>query len=136
MTKILPLVGLILAVLYVVGTAIQPNILKVGTWRIPATVCVFFSAWSIYTVYQEGLGGFVTLHTTSATGTQVWCDLLIAVCIGWTWLMPKARDLDMNVVAWSILVICTGCVGLSAMMARVYYLEEEGTAAEMEPLVE
>lgn len=143
MTKILPLVALVLAVLYVLVTAIHPTIqqsfLKVGTWRIPATVCVFFSAWSFYTVYEEGLAGFVTLHATSATGTQVWCDLLIAIGIGWTWLMPKARNLNMNILGWAIFVVCTGCVGLSAMLARVYYLEEEelngGTPGEQQPLI-
>lgn len=92
-------------------------------WIVPALVSATFLAWSIYAIAQDGLIGFWINHTGTAIGNQVWFDLLIAVAIGWSLLLPRARAAGMRIWPWLALICATGCIGLAAMLARCRYLE-------------
>jgi hypothetical protein len=96
-------------------------------WLGPAAVSALFLVWSVYAVAAEGPLGFWPNHTANAWGNQVWFDLLIAVAIGWTLLLPRARAVGMQVWPWLALICCTGCIGLAAMLARCRFLESRST---------
>jgi hypothetical protein len=57
-------------------------------------------------------------------GNQIWFDLLLAAGIGWFLIVPQAKDLNMRLLPWLVLIVCTGCIGFSAMVARMLYLRE------------
>lgn len=117
--QILPAVAAALLALAMLGTANG----AAASWRVPAAVCALFLGWSLYTVAAEGPLGFWPNHTQNAWGNQVWFDLLIAVGIGWALLLPRARAVGMRPAPWLVLILCSGCIGLSAMLARCGYLE-------------
>lgn len=122
--QFLPIVAAILLVLAMLGAASG----KSGSWLVPATVCALFLGWSLYTVAAEGPFGFWPNHTQNAWGNQVWFDLLIAIGIGWALLMPRAQAVGMRPLPWAVLILCTGCIGLTAMLARCLFLEHRPTA--------
>lgn len=122
--QFLPAVALVLLVLAMIATVSG----KSGSWLVPAGVCALFLGWSIYTVASEGPFGFWPNHTQNAWGNQVWFDLLIAIGIGWTLLLPRARAMGMRPLPWLVLILCSGCIGLSAMLARCLYLEQRPSA--------
>jgi hypothetical protein len=117
--QFLPIVAAILLVLAMLGAASG----KSGSWLVPGAVCAVFLGWSLYTIIIEGPFGFWPNHTQNAWGNQVWFDLLIAVGIGWNLLLPRARAAGMRLWPWLVLILCSGCIGLSAMLARCLYLE-------------
>ena len=92
-------------------------------WTVPALAAAAFLGWSLYTVAEEGLAGVWAEHTRNAWGNQIWFDLLIAIAIGWTLLLPRARAAGMSTWRWLALICATGCIGLAAMLARCLYLE-------------
>ena len=116
---ILPIAALVLFLLTTVREGLRPS----RGWQFAALVCGVFLGWSLYTVAAEGLLGFWPNHTQNAWGNQVWFDLLIAIAIGWTLLLPRARAAGMQPWPWLALICATGCIGLAAMFARCRYLE-------------
>ena len=116
---LLPIAALVLFLLTTIGEGLRPS----NGWIVAATVSGAFLAWSIYSVAAEGPLGFWPNHTANAWGNQVWFDLLIAVAIGWTLLLPRARAVGMQAWPWFGLICATGCIGLAAMFARCRYLE-------------
>ncbi|QUJ75572.1 hypothetical protein KDD17_11440 [Sulfitobacter albidus] len=93
-------------------------------WQVPAVASALFAAYSLYAVASGGPTGFWTEHTRNAWGVQIWFDLLLAVAVALALLMPRARAQGMRVWPWTALVLGTGCIGLTAMMARLMYLED------------
>jgi hypothetical protein len=93
-------------------------------WLLPTAISLLFLLFSIQTVMTEGLFGFWTEHTRNFWGNQIWLDLLLAVGIGWFLAVPQAKALGMRPLPWLVLIVCTGCIGFSAMMARLLYLQE------------
>lgn len=92
-------------------------------WRTVALVAAGFAGWSIFAIAGEGLFGFWPNHTANAWGNQVWFDLLIALAIGWFLLLPRAKTAGMGTWPWLMLIVCTGSIGLLAMLARCLFLE-------------
>ena len=72
---------------------------------------------------NEGMAGVWREHTRNAWGNQIWLDLLIAIAIAWSVLLPRARAAGMRTWPWLVLILSTGCIGLAAMFARCRYLE-------------
>jgi len=103
--------------------------LKNGLWQVPALFCALFAAWSLYAVIQEGPTGFWPEHTRNLWGNQIWFDLLIAITIGWFFIVPKAKALGMRLPLWLIFIFCTGSIGLTAMLARFLYLQDRQITA-------
>ena len=98
-----------------------------GVWLFPASVSFLFLLYSIQTILEEGSLGFWTSHTSSLWGTQIWVDLLIAIGVGWYFVVPRAKGLGMRTLPWVFIILGTGCIGFLAMVARVFYLEERNT---------
>lgn len=119
MYQILPVVAAGLFALATIGAATRSAV----DWKVPALVSVLFLGWSLYTVANEGLVGVWAEHTRNAWGNQIWFDLLIAVAIAWSLLLPRAKAVDMRIWPWLALIVATGCIGLTAMFARCRYLE-------------
>ena len=86
-----------------------------------------FVAFSLFAVLQEGPLGFWTEHTRNFWGNQIWFDLLLGVATAWTFMLPRAKSVGLNLPLWGVLVLATGCIGLTAMAARVLYLESQRT---------
>ena len=82
-----------------------------GGWLLAATASSLFAIWSGYAVFAGGWGN------------QIWFDLLLAVGVAWSLLLPRARSVGMRVVPWTLFVLATGSIGLCAMFARCLYLE-------------
>lgn len=93
-------------------------------WMPAAALSAAFAAFSVVTLIHEGPTGFWVEHTRNLWGNQIWFDLLLAVGVAWVMMVPRARSVGMNPLPWLVLVMCTGCIGLCAMLARVLYLED------------
>lgn len=92
-------------------------------WLVPALLSLAFLLFSLATVRREGLLGFWGNHTGSLWGNQVWFDLLFALAIAWTLILPRARKQGMLTLPWLLAICATGCIGFLAMLARLTYLE-------------
>ncbi len=123
MTQILPIISGCLAVLFIFYTATRDGDMK-NRWIVPALFSLLFFGFSIASVISEGPFGFWPEHTRNLWGNQIWFDLLLAVCIGWFLIAPKAKSLGMKLFPWGIIVMGTGCIGFTAMLARMLYLQD------------
>ena len=101
-----------------------------NAWMIPAIVCVLITYWTVYTLITAGIWSFWMVEQ-STTGVQLWCSLWIAISLAWNWLLPEARKLNMNVMVWAVLVLCTGSIGLSAMLARIMFIKERSISVSL-----
>ena len=94
-------------------------------WIFPGILSVLFFAWSFSALIIEGPTGFWTEHTRNMWGNQIWFDLLIAVGIAWYLIIPRAKKLGMSNLLWLSIIVCTGCIGLLAMLALILFLENQ-----------
>lgn len=122
-TRILPIIAGCLAVLFVLYNVFEDGEMK-KSWVVPALFSLLFFAFSIASIISEGPLDFWPEHTRNMWGNQIWFELLIAVCIGWFFITPKAKALGMKLLPWGLIVLGTGCIGFTAMVARVLYLQE------------
>ena len=120
---VLPIVAVLLFIGAALTLAARPSSELTGSWLVPATFAAAFLAWSLYTIGSEGPLGFWPNHTANAWGNQVWFDLLLAIGTAWALLLPRARAVGMRPLPWLVLIICTGSIGLLAMVARCLLLE-------------
>jgi hypothetical protein len=93
-------------------------------WWWPALASALFATFSVATVVSEGLFGFWAEHTRHLWGNQIWFDLLLAIGTAWCFIVPKAKDVGMRPWPWLLLVLCTGSVGITAMLARLLFLQQ------------
>lgn len=100
-----------------------------GAWIAPAALSGLFLAWTLFTVAHSGLLAVWSEHTHGAWGNQIWFDLLMAIGLALTLLVPRARAVGMRPLAWLLLVAASGSIGLYAMLARCLYLEARGRGA-------
>ena len=126
---VLPIVAILLFIGAGLTLAARSSTGRTGSWLLAAALSGLFTAWSLYTVAAEGPLGFWPNHTSSAWGNQVWFDLLLAIGTAWALLQPRARAVGMRPVPWLILIVCTGSIGLLAMLARCLFLENRQSQA-------
>lgn len=124
LTQILPLIAGFLTTLFVVYNIYREGVNMKNAWIFPAVLSAAFLVFSIMAGISEGAFGFWTEHTRNMWGNQIWFDLLMAAGIGWFLIVPQAKALKMRLLPWGILVISTGCIGFTAMIARMLYLRE------------
>lgn len=93
-----------------------------SSWMFPAALSALFLAYSAIAILNEGPLGFWTEHTRNLWGNQIWFDLLLAIGVGWTLIVGPARALGMKLIPWLFLILCTGSIGVLAMVARFLYL--------------
>ena len=99
-------------------------------WMIPAAISILFLMYSLQTIVAEGLFGFWETHISSLWATQIWVDLLIAIGIGWSFMVPRAKAVGMHTIAWVVVILLTGCIGFLAMVSRMLYLEQKTSVAD------
>lgn len=125
MTSFLPAA---VAVLFIVFTILfsftKGNTIKYS-WLFPSALSLLFLIFSIITIIGEGQTGFWVEHTRNMWGNQIWFDLLFAVGIGWFLIVPEAKARKMRLIPWLFLIFATGCIGFTAMVARLLYLHEK-----------
>lgn len=127
MTQILPWIAAALLVAIAVTVIVGRGAGGTGSWRSFAVFSAAFFGFTVYAIAREGLG-FWTEHTRNLWGNQIWFDLLLAVGTAWVWVVPRARAQCMHLWGWLVLVLATGCIGLTAMVARMLWLEEQSSA--------
>jgi hypothetical protein len=122
LTEIAPIIITLAALIYVFNTLrADPR----HSWVIPAAVSAAFFIWTVVAMAQEGPFGFWSNHTGSLWGNQVWFDLLFAIAIAWTLVLPRAKKRGMKQLPWLALICATGCIGFMAMLARLLFLEKQ-----------
>lgn len=82
-----------------------------------------FALYSVITIAAEGPLGFVANHDSNLWGVQVWYDLVIALTVALTFVVPRARAVGMNVPLYLVATGLSGSIGLLAMVARLFWLE-------------
>lgn len=126
--QILPIAAGCLFLIITIWVLLKPAKDGRRGWAIPSLLFILFTGFSIYTVATDGLIGFWNNHTVNASGNQVWFDLLLAIGIAWTLILPRARAQNMRLPLWLAFICCTGCVGVLAMLSRLFWLENEATS--------
>ncbi|QDH34516.1 hypothetical protein [Porphyrobacter sp. YT40] len=101
-----------------------------GSAMLAAVLSGGFASYTAIQIAQEGVIGFYTNHTQNLTGLQVWWDLVMCAMIALFFIAPRARKMGMNVTAWGILVGGTASIGLLAMCARLFWLENRAANAD------
>jgi uncharacterized BrkB/YihY/UPF0761 family membrane protein len=123
LTSVLPFITGVLLIAFIFQSINRSEKINM-IWIFPATLSFLFLLLSITAVINEGPFGFWTEHTRNFWGNQIWVDLLLAAGIGWYFILPRAKNQNMNLIFWGTLIIATGCIGFTAMVSRLLYLEE------------
>lgn len=116
---IAPVVGGLIALLTILNAKRE-----IGSAAAAAILFAGFSAFTAVQIGREGVIGFYTNHSQSLTGLQVWWDLITCALIALFFIVPRARAAGMNILPWALLVGTTASIGLLAMCARLFWLEQ------------
>lgn len=114
---------------FVLTHALRPRPLGPSAWIGAAALCAAFAGWSLHAILTGGAFGFWVEHTRNAWGVQIWFDLLLAAGCALVFMVPEARQVGMRPLPWVVLVLCSGAIGLLAMLARILYLRDRGRTA-------
>jgi hypothetical protein len=120
---ILPLLAGLAVATFVLTLALRTRPLGPSAWIGAAILSAAFAGWSLYAILTGGPFGFWVEHTRNAWGVQIWFDLLLAASCALMFMVPEARRLGMHPLPWVVLVLCSGAIGLLAMLARILYLK-------------
>jgi hypothetical protein len=120
--EIVPPAATVLLVAFMVTRTMGVTLPKQHVWKVPALLAALFAAFSARAMVTGGAFGFWKEHSRNAWGNQIWLDLLLAVGVSWFLIVPQAKALGMRVMPWLLAIICSGCIGLLAMLARLLYL--------------
>ncbi|MHA7818050.1 MAG: hypothetical protein ACX930_00205 [Erythrobacter sp.] len=101
-----------------------------GSPLIAAMLCAAFTGYTAVQLWSEGPAMFWVNHSQNLTGIQVWWDLIISVLVALFFVVPRARKVGMNVPLWAVAVIATASIGLLAMCARLFWLEQATPTTE------
>ena len=123
-TSLLPIIAAVLFLIFMFFQLSGRDAPVKHGWLFPAGLSLLFFGFSLAAVFIEGPTGFWPEHTRNLWGNQIWFDLLLAVGVGWFFMVPPARSVGMRPLPWLILIVCTGSIGLLAMLARLLYLQE------------
>lgn len=74
-------------------------------------VLVPFTVLTVYAVAQVGYIGIFDYHRHSPAGWQVFADLVIALLLVLTYLVPEARKAGRNPWPWVVLTLFLGSFG-------------------------
>lgn len=120
--------GLMFGVAAILSIALRPN--APGSALIAGALSAGFAAFSAVTIATEGVFPVILNHTTNLWGVQVWWDLLFSLSVAFFFAAPRARAQGMNLPLWTLFVLATASIGLLAMVARLFWLEQ---ARETQP---
>lgn len=96
-----------------------------GSAALAAILSAGFAVYTAIQIAREGVVMFFTNHSQNLTGLQVWWDLVMCVVIAFFFIAPRARAAGMNVLPWALFAGCTASIGLLAMCARLFWLENK-----------
>ncbi|MEE4540245.1 MAG: hypothetical protein V2J51_17350 [Erythrobacter sp.] len=100
-----------------------------GNPHLAAIIAALFAGFTAIQIGEEGVVTFFTNHTQNLTGIQVWWDLLMCTVIALFFIVPRARKVEMSIWPWAIVVALTASIGLLAMCARLFWLENARESA-------
>ncbi|WP_394727313.1 hypothetical protein [Altererythrobacter sp. GH1-8] len=121
--EVLALAGLCVTALVLIYIALSRQV--TGSFAIAACLAAGFGAFTAVTITQEGAEILWANHTQNLWGIQVWWDLLFSVSIALFFIVPRARQVGMNIPLWTFLVAATASIALLAMTARLFWLERQ-----------
>lgn len=70
-----------------------------------------FSVLSLYAVFEVGYIGIFDYHRHSPAGWQVFTDLVIALALLLTWMIPQAKREGRNPWPWVVMTLLLGSIG-------------------------
>ncbi len=70
-----------------------------------------FCALTVYAVAQVGYVGIFDYHRHSPAGWQVFIDLVVALILVLTWLIPEAKAQGRNPWPWVVATLFLGSIG-------------------------
>ena len=80
-----------------------------------------FAAFTLYTaivVMDHGYTGFIELALGGGWGAQVFIDLIIALLLFMTWMLPDARERGIPAAPYAILILGAGSIGALAYLVH------------------
>ena len=80
-----------------------------------------FAAFTLYTaivVMDHGYTGFIELALGGGWGAQVFIDLVIALLLFMTWMLPDARERGIPAAPYAILILGAGSIGALAYLVH------------------
>lgn len=116
--------GLVCAVAAILWAFTRPA--APGNAVLAAILSAGFAGFTAITIASEGVFPVILNHTSNLWGVQVWWDLLFSLSVGFFFVLPRARAQGMNTGLWTALVLATASIGLLAMAARLFWLEQAG----------
>lgn len=114
--------GLACAVIGILAAALRPG--ARGNVVLGVVLSVAFGTYTAITIAREGVMPVIVNHTANLWGVQVWWDLLSALTIAMVLIAPRAKAAGMNLLPWTLFVLATASIGLFAMAARLFWLEQ------------
>ncbi len=127
--ELVPWMAGLMAFAGVLYVSIADKLKSKQAWLLPCGLSLLFFVISLRALLGEGPLGFWTEHTRNLWGNQIWLDLLLGVSAAFSFAVPRARAMRMNVVLWAILCLATGSIGLYAFIGRLLYLESRNASA-------
>ncbi len=119
--------GLVFGIAAIVAIALRPG--APGSALIAGALSAGFAAFTAVTIAAEGVVPVILNHTSNLWGVQVWWDLLFSLSVAFFLILPRARAVGMKLMPWTIFVLATASIGLLAMAARLFWLENAGRQA-------
>ncbi len=120
--------GLAFAVAAILFIALRPG--APGNAVLAGALTAGFAAFSAVTIATEGVLPVVLNHTANLWGVQVWYDLLFSLSVALFLILPRARAQGMSIAPWVLFILATASIGLLAMCARLFWLEQSQIAAK------
>jgi hypothetical protein len=80
-----------------------------------------FAAFTLYTaivVMEHGYTGFIELALSGGWGAQVFIDLVIALLLFMSWMLPDARERGIPAAPYAILILGAGSIGALAYLVH------------------
>jgi hypothetical protein len=114
--------GLVCAVAAILMIAARPG--APGNAVVAGALSAGFAAFSAVTIAAEGVFPVILNHTSNLWGVQVWWDLLFSLGVATFLILPRARAVGMNLPLWVAFILATASIGLLAMAARLFWLEQ------------
>jgi hypothetical protein len=122
--------GLVFAVVAVIFIVMRPD--APGNAVLAGALSAGFAAFTAVTIAAEGVLPLALNHTSNLWGVQVWYDLLFSLSVAVFLILPRARAAGMNIPLWIVLIVATASIGLLAMCARLFWLEQHRETAPVQ----
>ena len=74
-------------------------------------ILIPFTALTLYAVWDVGYFGIFDYHRHSSAGWQVFADLVIALVLVLTWMIPEAKRQGRNPWPWVAVTFVAGAFG-------------------------